>query len=884
MASYTPMIQQYLKVKAEYQDAFLFFRLGDFYEMFFEDALNASQELEITLTSREGGGEDKIPMCGVPYHSAAGYIDILIEKGYKVAICEQTEDPKQAKGVVRREVVQLITPGTKMDGKGLVEKENNFIASITDFADGTFGLAYNDLSTGENKVTILEGGFDDMYNELSILGAKEVVIGNDFPSEWQKKMKEREVAALSFEDSAEESMEFVSLLTFLQERKQRAAVSRLLHYLFRTQKRSLDHLQPVLPYETNSFMKIDFFSKRNLELTETIRSKGKKGSLLWLLDETKTAMGGRLLKQWIERPLIDRKQIETRQALVEILKTHYFERQDLREHLKEVYDLERLAGRVAFGNVNARDLLQLKRSLRQIPVIREIVTSMDSERIGVLAEKLDPCEEVTDLLETSLNENPPLSVKEGNIIRDGFNEELDTYRDASRNGKTWIAQLERAERDRTGIKSLKIGYNRVFGYYIEVTRANLHLLEEERYERKQTLTNAERFITPDLKEKEALILQAEEKSIGLEYDLFLEIREQVKAHIPSLQALARAISELDVLQCFATISEERHYVKPVFSNERKVILKDGRHPVVEKVLQSQEYVPNDCYMDSEREMLLITGPNMSGKSTYMRQVALTAILAQIGCFVSAGEAVLPIFDKIFTRIGAADDLISGQSTFMVEMLEAKNAIVHATENSLILFDEIGRGTSTYDGMALAQAIIEHIHEKIGAKTLFSTHYHELTALSDTLACLKNIHVSAVEQNGNVVFLHKIKEGSADKSYGIHVAQLAELPKSLINRANEILTELEKGSRSDRPGQLNETDQKKERTLYNEPNASSRETKAAAAESEAQLSFFEEAAIPDKKVPAAKEKKVLDELKTMEILEMTPLDALNLLYKLQKKLK
>ncbi|PLT34130.1 DNA mismatch repair protein MutS [Bacillus sp. V5-8f] len=882
MSGYTPMIQQYLKIKAEYQDAFLFFRLGDFYEMFFEDALKASQELEITLTSREGGSEERIPMCGVPYHSAPNYIDILIEKGFKVAICEQTEDPKQAKGVVRREVVQLITPGTKMDGKGLDEKENNFIASVTDFADGTYGFAYNDLSTGETKVTIVEGSFENILNELSILGAKEVVISSGFEPQWQHKMKERGVTALSYEEATDDNGNFESLFKFLPEGKPQIAVSRLLNYLYRTQKRSLDHLQPVLPYETNSYMKIDYFSKRNLELTETIRSKGRKGSLLWLLDETKTAMGGRLLKQWIERPLINRKEIEKRQSLVEILKNHYFERQDLRERLKEVYDLERLAGRVAFGNVNARDLIQLKKSLQQIPAIQEITASMGNDEISFLTNKLDPCEEVTDLLEMSLVDNPPLSIKEGNIIQDGFHAELDRYRDASRNGKTWIAQLERQEREKTGIKSLKIGYNRVFGYYIEVTRANIHLLEEGRYERKQTLTNAERFITPELKEKESLILQAEEKSIGLEYDLFLEIREQVKSFIPRLQALAKTISELDVLQCFATVSEERHYVKPMFSNERKIVLKDGRHPVVEKVLQTQEYVPNDCYMDADREILLITGPNMSGKSTYMRQIALTAILAQIGCFVSAAEAVLPIFDKVFTRIGAADDLISGQSTFMVEMLEAKNAIVNATEDSLILFDEIGRGTSTYDGMALAQAIIEYIHEKIGAKTLFSTHYHELTVLADELLRLRNIHVSAVEHNGNVVFLHKIKEGAADKSYGIHVAQLAELPESLINRANEILFQLEQNDSFDQKIVSNGQTGKEQVGKIAKPSVQATET--AASVEEAQLSLFTDVTVPVKKVPSQKEKKVLDELKTLEILEMTPLDALNVLYKLQKKLK
>ncbi|WP_230137461.1 DNA mismatch repair protein MutS, partial [Peribacillus frigoritolerans] len=609
--------------------------------------------------------------------------------------------------------------------------------------------------------------------------------------------------------------------------------------------------------------------------TETIRSKGKKGSLLWLLDETKTAMGGRMLKQWIDRPLINKKQIERRQSLVETLKNQYFERQDLRERLKEVYDLERLAGRVAFGNVNARDLIQLKRSLQQVPVIREIVKSMASNQdISILADKLDPCEEVTDLLETALVENPPLSVKEGNIIQDGFHKELDTYRDASRNGKTWIAQLEREERERTGIKSLKIGYNRVFGYYIEVTRANLHLLEEGRYERKQTLTNDERYITPELKEKEALILQAEEKSISLEYDLFLNLREEVKSYIPRLQDLAKGVSELDVLQCFATISEERHYVKPVFSDDRRIVLKEGRHPVVEKVLQSQEYVPNDCFMDGDRELLLITGPNMSGKSTYMRQIALTSILAQIGCFVSASIAELPIFDKVFTRIGAADDLISGQSTFMVEMLEARNAIMNATENSLILFDEIGRGTSTYDGMALAQAIIEYIHEEIGAKTLFSTHYHELTVLATELPKLKNIHVSAIEQNGNVVFLHKIKEGPADKSYGIHVAKLADLPEQLIDRAAAILAQLE-----------NENGQAK--AIPEQPaaeKASIAEAAPVTSVNEAQLSFFGEEAPKGRVNSSPKEKKVLDDIKSLDILEMTPLEAMNTLYKLQKKLK
>jgi DNA mismatch repair protein MutS len=862
MADYTPMIQQYLQVKADYQDAFLFFRLGDFYEMFFEDAIKASQELEITLTSRGGGTEERIPMCGVPYHAAANYIEQLISKGYKVAICEQTEDPKKAKGMLRREVVQLITPGTVMDGKGLADKENNYIASITVFDDQTYGFAYNDISTGESKVTLLSNNFDEVLNELAVLSAKEVVVASSFDGELQRKMREREVLAISFEDNSSIEMNFSHLLVDVNQDKLKQTTARLFNYLYRSQKRSLEHLQPVTSYQIHQFMKIDYYSKRNLELTETIRSKGKKGSLLWLLDETITAMGGRMLKSWIDRPLIDREGIEHRHALVEVLTNHYFERQEIREKLKEVYDLERLAGRVAFGNVNARDLLQLKRSLIQTPFLKQILQGMENEEVNKIAEKLDPCEQVTDLLEQAIIENPPLSLKDGNMIRDGYNTQLDQYRDASRNGKTWIASLEREEREKTGIKSLKIGYNRVFGYYIEVTRANLHLLEEGQYERKQTLSNAERFITPALKEKEALILQAEEKCGELEYELFTEIREMVKEYIPRLQALAKAVSDLDVLQCFAQVSEERRYVKPQFSVDRNVAVKDGRHPVVEKVLNAQEYVPNDCFMDGEREVLLITGPNMSGKSTYMRQIALTSILAQIGCYVPASEAVLPIFDQIFTRIGAADDLISGQSTFMVEMLEARNAIANATKNSLILFDEIGRGTSTYDGMALAQAIIEYIHKRIGAKTLFSTHYHELTVLDKELAKLKNIHVSAIEHHGKVVFLHKIKEGPADKSYGIHVAKLAELPEELINRANEILTTLE------------QSDDQKVPVVKKEKHP----------DQTAQLSFFDEPKEPKKQEHSPKEKRVLEKIKEVDLLDVTPLQAINMLFELQKKLK
>ncbi|RPK01118.1 hypothetical protein EH11_03302 [Bacillus subtilis] len=857
MADYTPMIQQYLKIKAEHQDAFLFFRLGDFYEMFFEDAKKASQELEITLTSRDGGAAEKIPMCGVPYHSASAYIEQLIKKGYKVAICEQTEDPKAAKGVVKREVVQLITPGTVMDGKGIHESENNFIASVSACSNG-YGLALSDLTTGENLAVLIER-LEDVISEIYSVGAREIVVSGSLDADTVAQLRERCGATISIEDG--ETDEHVTIIEHLNNEDITKTFLRLYTYLKRTQKRSLDHLQPVQVYELEEAMKIDLYSKRNLELTETIRSKNKKGSLLWLLDETKTAMGGRLLKQWIDRPLIRVNQIEERQEMVETLMSYFFEREDLRERLKEVYDLERLAGRVAFGNVNARDLIQLKESLKQVPGIKQLVASLAHDKAKERAERIDPCGDVLELLEEALYENPPLSVKEGNLIKDGYNQKLDEYRDASRNGKDWIARLEQQEREYTGIRSLKVGFNKVFGYYIEVTKANLHLLEEGRYERKQTLTNAERYITPELKEKEALILEAENNICELEYELFTELREKVKQYIPRLQQLAKQMSELDALQCFATISENRHYTKPEFSKDEVEVI-EGRHPVVEKVMDSQEYVPNNCMMGDNRQMLLITGPNMSGKSTYMRQIALISIMAQIGCFVPAKKAVLPIFDQIFTRIGAADDLISGQSTFMVEMLEAKNAIVNATKNSLILFDEIGRGTSTYDGMALAQAIIEYVHDHIGAKTLFSTHYHELTVLEDKLPQLKNVHVRAEEYNGTVVFLHQIKEGAADKSYGIHVAQLAELPGDLIARAQDILKELEhSGNKPEVPVQ-----------------------KPQVKEEPAQLSFFDEAEKPAETPKLSKkEKQVIDAFKSLNILDMTPLEAMNEMYKLQKKL-
>ncbi|MBO8155152.1 MAG: DNA mismatch repair protein MutS [Bacillaceae bacterium] len=855
MAEYTPMIQQYLEIKSHYQDAFLFFRLGDFYEMFFDDAIKASRELEITLTRRDGGKE-KIPMCGVPYHSAQNYIKNLIDKGYKVAICEQVEDPKQAKGVVKREVVQLITPGTVMEDEMLNEKENNYLASISPISGDTFVIAYNDLTTGENSVSFVKDGWDAVISELYNRPVKEIVVPSDFSESWKDSIQQMMDVTISYEDETVVPEDYQYLLKHVSQASLKEGFGRLFQYILRTQKRSLSHLRPVTYIEIHDYMKLDLYSKRNLEITETIRKKGKEGSLLWVLDQTVTAMGSRLLKKWLDRPLLNREEIEIRHSQVEGLIEQFFERESLREALDQVYDLERLAGRVSYGNVHARDLVQLRKSLEQIPLIIETLRSFKQKNLKQLADEINPLAEVKELLVQSIVDEPPLSIKEGGIIKDGFNPKLDEYRNASRNGKQWIAEFERQEREQTGIKSLKVGYNKVFGYYIEVTKANLHLLPEGKYERKQTLTNAERYISPELKEKETLILEAEEKSEELEYQIFIDIREQIKQYIPQLQKLAEQISKIDVLQSFARVSEQNQYTRPSFIQGAVLSIQSGRHPVVEQVMKEGAFVPNDVHMDLETSVLLITGPNMAGKSTYMRQVALTVIMAQVGCFVPCSAAELPIFDQIFTRIGAADDLVSGQSTFMVEMLEANHALSHATEKSLILLDEIGRGTSTYDGMALAQAIIEYIHENIGAKTLFSTHYHELTSLEESLSGLKNIHVKAEEHDGEVVFLHQIQPGAADESYGIHVAKLAGLPQLLIQRANQILHELEQ----------------KEESVSN------------ISAQEEQLSLFAEEPVKSTtETFSGNEQHVLTELKKTNLMEMTPLDALNKLYELQKKL-
>lgn len=844
----TPMMEQYLAIKDQYKDAFLFYRLGDFYELFNEDAIKVSQLLELTLTSRNRNADDPIPMCGVPHHSAQGYIDTLVEQGYKVAICEQMEDPKQVKGMVKREVVQLITPGTLMEGKGIEAKANNFLTAVTQVKD-KFGFAYVDLSTGELKTALLHDE-EAVMNEATALQTKEIVLGSEIPEGLQKNLAERLGLVFSRQETIEDNAEFSFLTADITDELEKEATGKLLTYLSVTQKRSLGHIQKAEEYQPEHFLKLDYFSKTNLELTRSIRTGKKQGTLLWLLDETKTAMGGRLLKQWIDRPLIQKRQINARQAMVSSLLNAYFERMDLNESLTKVYDLERLAGRVAFGNVNGRDLIQLKTSLMQVPQIRQLLAGINQGEWNDLLVDMEPMDDLVDLIEKAIKDEAPLQITEGNVIKDGYNEQLDQYREAMTNGKTWLAELEAREREATGIKTLKVGYNRVFGYYIEITKSNLANLEEGKYERKQTLANAERFITPELKKLETLILEAEEKSVALEYNLFLEVRNEVKKAITRLQKLAKSLSATDVLQSFATVSERYQYVQPTMEvGTHNLQIKEGRHPVVEKVLGHQEYIPNSVHMSPDEMLLLITRPNMSGKSTYMRQLALTVIMAQMGCFVPAESAELPIFDQIFTRIGASDDLIAGQSTFMVEMMEANQALRHATPNSLILFDELGRGTATYDGMALAQAIIEYIHKNVKAKTLFSTHYHELTVLEENLPQLKNVHVGAVEQNGEVVFLHKLMDGPADKSYGIHVAKIAGMPTDLLSRAATILSALE----SDAPVQKN----------------------AEIVEETEQLSLFSEV--------STAELGVVDSIKKANLLEMNPMEALNFLYELQKRI-
>ncbi len=879
MTNQTPMMQQYLKIKSQYQDCLLFFRLGDFYEMFFDDAKEASRVLEITLTKRDAKKEDPIPMCGVPYHSADVYIETLINNGYKVAICEQMEDAKQTKGMVRREVVRIVTPGTVMDQGGVDEKQNNYILSFLTH-NNAFALSYCDVSTGELKVTHFEDEAT-LMNEITTINPNEIVVNQEINETLKRQISltTETITVLSELSDAQYKVNTMSETHLYK------VTQLLLDYIYHTQKRDLSHIESVIKYEAVDFMKMDFYAKRNLELTESMRLKTKKGTLLWLMDETKTPMGARRLKQWIDRPLIHKQQIEARLDTVEQFINHFIERDTLRNHLNQVYDIERLVGRVSYGNVNARDLIQLKHSISEIPNIKHLLGDFD-EQMTEQFKALEPLDDLLTLLEDSLKEEPPISVKEGGLFKAGFNSELDEYLEASKNGKSWLAELQAKERQRTGIKSLKISFNKVFGYFIEITRANLQGFDPTAfgYHRKQTLSNAERFITDELKEKEDIILGAEDKAIELEYQLFVRLREEIKMYTERLQKQAKVISELDCLQSFAEIAQKYNYARPSFSEDKTLQLTHSRHPVVERVMDYNDYVPNDCKLNNDSFIYLITGPNMSGKSTYMRQVAIISIMAQMGAYVPCEAAILPVFDQIFTRIGAADDLVSGKSTFMVEMLEAQKALAHATENSLIIFDEIGRGTSTYDGLALAQAMIEYVATTSHAKTLFSTHYHELTALDQSLTCLKNVHVAANEYKGELIFLHKVKDGAVDDSYGIQVAKLANLPEEVIERAQVILNAFEQHDKEANHVVVNtlKTDAIQDTQQAEIVEEASTEYQNQTSQ-QAQSHQFEQTEFDLFDAPV-EQSKVENELKSLNLSNMTPIEALVKLSELQNQLK
>lgn len=830
----SPMMLQYIDIKEKNMDVILFFRLGDFYEMFFEDAYVASKELELTLTGKNAGLDERIPMCGIPYHAASIYLEKLVEKGYKVAICEQVEDPKTAKGVVKREVMQIVSSGTVMDSDALDEKSNNYIGNVLDL-NSSYVICYTDLSTGEVNAKMINHDMDTLINTILSLSLNEIVFKSDFNKYIVDTLRNKCRLNVSISDYICNTDEYKYIYDNVLDERYIICINHLLSYLIDTQKRSLTHLQKVNIIE-NIYLNIDANSIRNLELVESLRLKSRNYSLLWLLDKTKTAMGSRMLKNWILNPLTNIEEINKRYDIISTLETEFILKEELKNYLNEVYDLERLCGRISYGNTNARDLIQLKNSLKVLPDINKILTDLKFYK------NIETLDDLYSLLDKSIDDDAPITIKEGGIIKRGYNLELDSLKDNSKSGKDFVVNMESEERERTGIKNLKVGYNKIFGYYIEVSKGNIPLIKDEyNYERKQTLANCERYVTPLLKEKEAMILGAEEKIINLEYNLFIEIRDIVKNYISRIQVIAKTIAEIDVLQSLACVAEENNYVRPIISDKRIIDIKGSRHPVVEKVLNT-EYVDNDIYMDEKTNILMITGPNMAGKSTYERELVITSIMAQMGSFVPAKSCIIPIFDKVFTRIGASDDLVSGDSTFMVEMKEANTALLNATKNSLIIFDELGRGTATYDGLSIAQSIIEYIHDNIGCKTLFSTHYHELTKLDKHFSGIKNVHVAIKEENGNITFMHKVKDGPVDKSYGIHVAKLANLPSKVINRANEI---------------LNTYENKKE------------------------VVFSEQLSIPIETIE--KDNIIEDKIKNIDILNITPLEALNFIYELKKEI-
>lgn len=836
----SPMMQQYMEIKDKYEDSIIFFRLGDFYEMFFDDAILVSRLLELTLTGKQAGLDERVPMCGIPHHAYASYVDELIDKGYKVAICEQLEDPKETKGMVKRDVIQVITKGTKIDSN-LDSKNNNFIANIYAFSY-CFGISYIDISTGEVYCSLVEGENDKIIKEITRHNFREVIVNDDIDREIVDNLRTQHEVLVTITKDELEDKNYEYIYKNIEDIRLVKTLKHLLYYIIDTKKGDMHHLQKATIIKSSEYLEFDVNTKKNLELVETLRNRERQYSLLWLLDKCKTAMGSRFLKQNIENPLTDRKEIERRYDLVSKLSTEFILRDDLIKELSNVYDLERLVGRITYGNLNAKDLLQLKTSINALPNIKRILEELKFDK------KIETFDDLFSLLDRSILEDAPFTLHEGRLIKPGYNAELDELKSISSGSKDFILNLEKEERERTGIKNLKVGFNKVFGYYIEVSKGQLSQVKEEfGYERKQTLSTCERYITKELKEKENIILGAEEKIISLEYKLFMDIREVVKRYVSKLQRVARIISEVDMLQSFSIVSDNYKFVRPELTNDKVIKMIDCRHPVVEQVMKDK-YIPNDIIMDKTTDILLITGPNMAGKSTYMRQCAITVIMAQMGCFVPCKSCTMPIFDKIFTRIGASDDLVSGESTFMVEMKEANYAISEATEHSLILFDELGRGTATYDGMSLAQAILEYIHDKIKAKTMFSTHYHELTVLEKDLKHLKNVHVSAVEENGKITFLHKVKVGAVDKSYGIHVAGLAKLPESLISRADDILSVYEK--------------------------------KSVKKETFTQTSLFEltESEAEPKIDP------IIEKLKEINPLEMTPMEALSYLYDLNKEAK
>lgn len=867
MAKLTPMMQQYMEIKERYKDCILFFRLGDFYEMFFSDAELASRELEITLTGRDCGLEERAPMCGVPYHAAHTYISRLIAKGYKVAICDQMEDPATAKGIVKRDVSRVITPGTVIDPTMLEEKKNNYLMSVY-CQQIYFGIAVVDVSTGEFYSTQITWGssMGKLIDEISRYKPSEIIVNEELTTRPEYKTYFREYLKtnpsivdgelFTLKNSQEKLIEIFNENPFKDLELAQCASGALISYLESTQKVDLKHIEKVRIYKIEQYMMIDSASRRSLEITETMRDSKKKGSLLWVLDKTSTSMGGRKLRQWIEQPLLDVDEINLRLDAVAELKESFMVRSELMELLRGVYDIERLTSKLVFGTINARDLLAIKSSLSKLPYIKEFIQNLNADYSKQLYERLDLLEDVHTLIDAAINEDAPLSVKEGGIIKEGYDERVDEYRHSATEGKTWISELEAAERERTGIKSLKIRYNDNFGYFIEITKANIGLAPED-YIRKQTLVNCERYTMDKLKSLEDKILGAETKVVQLEYELFCQVRDTVSQHVKRLKTSADCISILDALCSFADVADRNQYVHPVVYEGGTIEIKNGRHPVVEKVLDDSQFVPNDTWLDNEENRIgIITGPNMAGKSTYMRQVALITLMAQAGCFVPAEYAKIGLVDRIFTRIGASDDLASGQSTFMVEMTEVANILENATPKSLLILDEIGRGTSTYDGLSIAWAVIEYINDKgkLGCRTLFATHYHELTELEEKLHGIKNYCVSVRKKGNNIIFLRKITRGGADKSYGVEVAGLAGIPTNVIERAKIILEELDEAD-------INQSSKKRKQKPV-----------------DGQLDLFASSSL------SKAERDVLDELRMVDPSLLTPLDALNKLYSLQQKLK